>query len=218
MTLDIEFIENEKELTANFSENEQRINAEFDSVIAVGVDPEVVYNEGYEAGQKAEYDRFWDIFQDYGKRPYYTYAFAYTWTDDIYNPKYPITSEAMIYIMYLSSITDTKVDIISDDLSYAFNQAKKLKTIRKLIVKETTKYTSAFYGCTELENIAFEGVIGEAISFANSPLLSAESVQNIIDHLGTVATATKITFNNTVKLKLTEEQYLQIAAKNWQVG
>lgn len=36
MMLNVEFIENSKELTADFSENEQRINAELENVIPTG--------------------------------------------------------------------------------------------------------------------------------------------------------------------------------------
>ena len=45
----------------------------------------------FDAGKKAEYDRFWDAFQDYGNRTVYTNAFCYDgWNDEIYNPKYTI--------------------------------------------------------------------------------------------------------------------------------
>ena len=45
----------------------------------------------YEAGQKSEYDRFWDEFQVNGTRTAYRYAFAgYAWTKEMLKPKYPI--------------------------------------------------------------------------------------------------------------------------------
>lgn len=46
----------------------------------------------YEAGQKAEYDRFWDNFQQYGARKDYMYAFAgCCWKKETLKPKYPIS-------------------------------------------------------------------------------------------------------------------------------
>ena len=50
-----------------------------------------VYAAGKEAGVQSEYDRFWDAFQNYGKRTNYQYGFAGRgWTDDTFAPKYPI--------------------------------------------------------------------------------------------------------------------------------
>lgn len=47
------------------------------------------YDTVFEAGKQAEYDKFWDNYQDYGNRTNYTQAFreAY-WTDELFNPKY----------------------------------------------------------------------------------------------------------------------------------
>ena len=43
----------------------------------------------FEAGQKAEYDKFWDIFQENGNKTHYSFAFAgYGWTSDVFYPKY----------------------------------------------------------------------------------------------------------------------------------
>jgi hypothetical protein len=45
----------------------------------------------YEAGKQAEYDAFWDSYQDCGNRINYSYAFAgIGWTDETFKPKYPI--------------------------------------------------------------------------------------------------------------------------------
>ena len=45
----------------------------------------------YEYGQKAEYDRFWDKFQQNGNRTDYYFAFAGSgWSGKILNPKYKI--------------------------------------------------------------------------------------------------------------------------------
>lgn len=46
----------------------------------------------YEAGQKSEYDRFWDEFQQNGNRINYQYGFAGDgWKPENFKPKYPIT-------------------------------------------------------------------------------------------------------------------------------
>lgn len=44
-----------------------------------------------ESGRKAEYDRFWDAYQQNGSRLDYSYAFAgYGWTNESFKPKYNI--------------------------------------------------------------------------------------------------------------------------------
>ncbi len=45
----------------------------------------------YEAGKQAEYDAFWDSYQDYGNRDYYSGAFGGAgWVENIDKMKYPI--------------------------------------------------------------------------------------------------------------------------------
>lgn len=49
------------------------------------------YNSGYFDGRSAEYDAFWDAFQNYGNRNRYIYGFAGSgWTADNFKPKYDI--------------------------------------------------------------------------------------------------------------------------------
>ncbi len=43
----------------------------------------------YEAGQKSEYDRFWDVYQEKGQRQNYSQGF-YDWYPEIFRPKYDI--------------------------------------------------------------------------------------------------------------------------------
>ncbi len=58
------------------------------------------YDEGYEAGQRAEYDRFWDIYQDNGNRKHYEGAFmGYGWNEETLKPKYSIKIEST-YMMF----------------------------------------------------------------------------------------------------------------------
>lgn len=53
----------------------------------------------YNAGEQAEYDRFWDNLQDNGKRVDYTGAFSY-FTLEIFNPKYKILKPKSAYYMF----------------------------------------------------------------------------------------------------------------------
>lgn len=146
----------------------------------------------YEAGKEEERKAFWEQLQLGGTRNTYTYAFAYSsWNDDIYNPTYPISSTTLNYAYYVSNITDTKIDIEArgSNITGVF-QGSPIKTVRKLIVHENLTYTSVFTNCDKLENITFEGVIGNSIDFRQSKKLSAASIHSVVTHLGGTNAAT----------------------------
>lgn len=70
--------------------------------------------------------------------------------------------------------------------------------------------------CGNLKEIRFvPNTIFANISFSNTANLSAESIQSIIDGLAIVETSCTLTFNSTVKAKLTEQQIATITSKNW---
>lgn len=80
---------------------------------------ETIADEVYDAGKKAEYDAFWDNFQNNGERNDYRYAFA-MWADDIFYPKHDITCQAETTYMFLqSTIKNIKQRLI--DLGVEFS-------------------------------------------------------------------------------------------------
>lgn len=66
-------------------------------------------------------------------------------------------------------------------ISSLFTNCQKLVTLRKLIVKSTTRIPS-FTNCNKLQNITIEGEIGTTFDIHWSPL-TAESAKSIITHL-----------------------------------
>lgn len=60
----------------------------------------------YDAGKKAEYDRFWDSYQQNGERVNYGFAFAGQWYDNIFYPKYDLMVNSTAYMFYSTGITD----------------------------------------------------------------------------------------------------------------
>lgn len=179
-------------------------------------------SNGYESGKKAEYDAFWDAYQENGNRNNYPYAFYNVgWTDITYNPKYNITIYGNAYALFNGSkVTDTKVDIDISTCTQtgAMFYNSQMRTIRKLIVSPTTVFfANSFQHCENLENITFEGTIDSDISFPQSRKLSADSVQSIVDALQdlTGQTAKTITFHKEMESKVTPDQKCAIDAKNW---
>ena len=100
---------------------------------------------------------------------------------------------------------------------WIFYQNYALETIEMIRSHKNSSFYNAFNDCKSLKNVTFEGTIGKQISFAQSQKLTAESVQNIIDHLADLTgNDTKtLTLNSAVGAKLTDEQKATITAKNW---
>jgi hypothetical protein len=178
-----------------------------------------------EAGKQEAYDKFWDMFQENGNMGNCTALFAGVgWTDETYNPKYPIvaTNNAGELFRY-SKITSTKVPITIDNTGSnygVFLGAYSLKTITSLKVAERlTSFEAWFSGTSSLVEINFteDSVIKADISFAVSTKLNTTSVDSIIHALKdlTGAAAQTLTFHATVGANLTEEQKAAITAKNW---
>ena len=59
----------------------------------------------FEAGKQVEYDRFWDSYQEGGKRTNYTAVFANGWNDEIFNPKYDFILTNASQMFQYSKIT-----------------------------------------------------------------------------------------------------------------
>lgn len=214
----------------------------------------------YAAGQKAEYDRFWDALQDHGRRTNYQTAFTgQCMPCEVFFPKYdmhPTAANQMFYAwntewydrphvdlaerlkscgvtLDTSNCTtfrsmfayNRRIDVIpaldltkATDTSYMFAYAysEGTKTVEKLTVSETTPFDNAFHSCNILKNITFEGTIGQALSFAFSPLTNG-SIQSVIDCLKdlTGETAKTLTVSTTTAAGLTAAQIATVTAKNW---
>ena len=96
------------------------------------------------------------------------------------------------------------------------NGCVSLKSVKTLDFTKATNVSDMFTGCTALEEVEIvTGTIKTSISFADSPLLSSESIQSIIDGLATVTTAQTLTFHKNIEAKLSDEQKAQITSKNW---
>lgn len=203
---------------------EEGQNIGYDSGYATG------YNfgceTGIEQGKQAEYDAFWDVFQKNGGAVNYNYAFAYgKFTDENYNPKYPIvctnSTTGGQNMFRSSSITDTKQPItISTNGQGAFYECG-IKTIRKLIVTEDTVFTNMFYATSTLENITIEGTIGKDFNSNSCGKLTHDSAMSIINALkdfsGTTTTRTLDLNVNTIAL-LSEEEKAIATNKGWTIA
>ena len=73
------------------------------------------YDNGYEAGQKAEYDAFWDTFQSNGNRTNYSYGFGGDgWTKELFKPKYDMYIDDAGAMFYRSGINGDIAEICAN--------------------------------------------------------------------------------------------------------
>lgn len=207
---------------------------------------EVIANAVYEKGLSDKESEFWEAVTNKGERTYYSSAFSYWGTIEYIRPPYKIkpigSAQGLCY--YCSSLKKVESDYfdlsgstnqgtifarcsnleeIEDiklpkgDYNQAFIYCEKLKKIALITVDENTKFNSSFSLCSSLEYIRFDGVIGQDISFKDSPLLTIQSLNNIIDHLKEFPSpnSANITLHANSKALLGTEGLERILAKGW---
>lgn len=124
----------------------------------------------------------------------------------------------------------TKLKIVHDAINIAnigrfnnmFSSCAALETVSFEGSNTGANWSNTFLGCSNLKNVRFNGIIvgvTNAIppSFKDSPLLTNESVESIINALGdlTGMTTKNIVFHADVKARMTQEQIATITNKNW---
>ena len=99
----------------------------------------------YEAGKQAEYDRFWDNCQDYGKLNYYKMAFAgRVWTEKTFKPKYDIISPNSSSSMFQESFINCNLKTLLEELG--------LRLELKGSTLDTTFYGTLFTGLPVIDS------------------------------------------------------------------
>lgn len=99
--------------------------------------------------------------------------------------------------------------------SNVFNGAHYLKSIEKIISKDSLAWNTSFAEATALIEIRFEGVIGKNIDFSPCTKLSYESLMSIIGALKTSGTTYTCTLGSTNLAKLTDTEKAIATEKGW---
>lgn len=89
-------------------------------------------------------------------------------------------------------------------------------TIDKMIVNANNTFSYAFKETTNLENVVFEGEIGNNIQFQESPL-SHDSIMSIINHLAVVSGKT-LTLGEDNIAKITADEINIATDKGWNIA
>lgn len=130
--------------------------------------------EGYESGKKAQYDAFWDAYQQNGNRTNYNFAFGGAgWTDETFKPKYPIApvgnaaTENTFYASEITNIPDGVLDFSQVTYCYMTFRLSKLITSPPLDLSNCTEGTSWLFGqCANLKEIKTV-TVSEQVTYSN---------------------------------------------------
>lgn len=198
------------------------------------------YDTGFEAGKQAEYDAFWDTYQQNGNRSDYANAFSGKgWTNETFRPKYDIISNQSYMLFRYCGIVgnlgdviratgkkvilegniqmafnNTRLEIIDGvefsgvitNLGDTFNFNSSLVEIKMpLLVGEKTANINGFNGCTNLEEVRFDGTICiNGLNLQWSKKLSKASIENVISCLSTTTSGLTVTLSKTAVNKAFE--------------
>lgn len=180
------------------------------------------------------------------------------WNDKTFNPKYPIVVTGSSWNMFyscnvkdgyehLKNMDFSKCTLLSNtfaqchmkhlgtidcrnvkSVSNVFYHARSLQTIDKIIVKVENTFSSLFDNTPLLENVTFEGEIGNNLVMAGTysgtkwgEKLTRASIESIINHLSDTASGKTLTLSKTA----TENAFpdwndwgaLVMAHQNWEI-
>lgn len=158
------------------------------------------YDEVYAAGKKAQYDEFWDNFQDYGNRTAYEYGFrGIGWNDISFYPKYDIIAVGLSQaIFYASTITDfvavfektrTVLDVSNaTNISELFctSSTTRIPTISTV---GADNFVKVFYDCHNLVTIEKKIFRSDNSQTYNSVFTRCYALENLIVE-GTISQGT----------------------------
>ena len=211
-------------------------------------DYDEVYDAGRVKGKQITNQYFTDTYQEKGERTVYSRAFCGPgWTDELYAlMSYPIKPTISYQMFYNSNLTNVcnvdfskstnlqkiftscpflnQIGVIDarncNDLEYAFEYAKKLHTIWKIIVNKNCKFKGTFHDCRSLVYCIMEGEIGNDIDFGDCPLLSGESLESIFSVLSKTTSGKTLTLNYNAQYQFTGERWLTLinSVSNWTIS
>ena len=137
-----------------------------------------VYDAGHAMGKaegkQAEYDAFWDAYQQNGNRTNYNMAFGGVgWTDETFKPKYPIApvgnaaTENTFYASEITNIPDGLLDFSQVTYCYMTFRLSKLITAPPLDLSNCANGTSWLFGqCANLKEIKTV-TVSEQVTYSN---------------------------------------------------
>lgn len=204
----------------------------------------------YEAGKEEGNETFWKAISNNYTRTDWGYAFQYADLSNLKEPTQLIKGTAVTRMFgYYEGETIPKFFDLSgvSDLTHTFRYAKfrtfqdlkipavpkyagtwqfcyTVETIEKVRCNEDTVFDASFHSCRNLKNIAFDGFIGQNISFEHSTVLSKASIINIFEHLSPNTSGKTLTLSLDAVVSAFGSDYaaewiqIQLTKQNWNLA
>lgn len=169
-------------------------------------------DEVFEAGEKSEWDRFWDMVQANGTRENYSYAFS-RWSAEYIRPKHKITQATNINSIFYDTPNLKKIEGAYFDLSqmpgslsanYAFGTCAKLEHMEDIQLPALNSYNSTWSSDPSLHTIDVVRVKKET-NFVNTfywcTALENLTIEGVIGQNGIdVAQSKKLTHDSLMSI------------------
>ena len=151
---------------------------------------------GLAHGKQAEYDRFWDAFQQNGNRIHYSFAFGSGWTAELFKPKYPVRPVIARYLIYSYAPGNTADFIDIPDFAQFCRENNVVLDFSECTNAEYALYSLKtkrfgvldFSNCTNLNNLFWadggpetvdEFIASEITGFSTASFQFATNLTNI---------------------------------------
>lgn len=139
----------------------------------------------YEAGKEAEYDAFWDTFQQNGMRKNYANAFGgLGWTDALFKPKYDIQITDSYMMFRNTQVTDlSNLSVLLDfsksiNMQYMFQWATT-KHIGVIDMSYIGDRTHGMLGYTYYLHTIDKIIVTERVIFSSDAFMQANALSNV---------------------------------------
>lgn len=201
------------------------------------------YNQGVKDGKQAEYDVFWDGFQQNGTE-YLNYGYAFAnkdiWTqENIEKVKYKVLRANYFSVVFSGNTSIADLSAFSFEtgkgtyeeyrrmtLSATFNGCTNLKKCMHINCDMVYDFTNAFNNCTSLEELPLTGVIIRGgLNLQWSTKLNKESITSVINCLSSGTSGLTVTLSLTAVNNAfeggrdgTEWQTLIATKPNWTIA
>ena len=169
---------------------------------------------GEDIGKKSQYDEFWDDLQRNGTQMNWSYAFSNKdmWTqENMEKVKYKTLYGNYFSVVFIqnTSITDLSMfsfkggltpygEIAPYVFSNTFAGCTNLVKCMPINCDMVSYFTSAFNGCTALEELILSGKLGRSgLDLKWSKKLSKESIESVINVLSTTASGQNVILSQT---------------------
>ena len=119
---------------------------------------------------------------------------------------------------YFTELPPINVTGLIYDSTNLFTYNGRLVTIGTITTKESVTYGGWFDSCGALENITFDGAIGQNIDLSSSTKLTHDSLMSIINHLAEVSSTRTLTLGATNLAKLTDAEKAIATEKGWSLA